>query len=48
MGRRTNTAVWLEKLGRKKLEALTDQDPSWIWPVPPASAKRPCKNFLPI
>ena len=30
------TAVWLEKLGRKKLEALTDQDPCWIWPVPPA------------
>ena len=36
MGRRTNTAVWLEKLGQKKLEALTDQDPCWIWPVPPA------------
>ena len=26
MGKRTNTAVWLEKLGQKKLEALTDQD----------------------
>ena len=36
MGRRTNTAVWLEKLGQKKLESLTDQDPCWIWPVPPA------------
>ena len=29
--------IWIApNLGQKKLEALTDQDPCWIWPVPPA------------